>query len=201
MMCNIFQLSLFLYLNFDLEQRLASQIIGHERAFRTCVEGETNCMNLAEYKAVIGAEEPTIGRRSLEAKVLEFLCDSPQEIRDASRGRQILLLRVHLGHGTCADIDCEECIAVAGSGLRTLQRVQNTLFNGGVFRASKDVIEGRMKLSAEWSEAMTADIEDDQFKKLPQRVQSAIIEDIKGRTMLYSVSSPEVVENTDTQSA
>src|SRR4029077_14342728 len=101
-------------------------------------------MDLAEYKAVIGTEEPRAELRSLEAKVLAFLCDNPQEIRDAPRGRQILLLRVYLGHGTCADIDCEECIAIAGSGLRTLQRAQNTLFDGGVFRASKDVIEGRV---------------------------------------------------------
>ena len=84
-------------------------------------------MDLAEYKAVIGAEEPRRELRSLEAKVLAFLCNSPPDVRDASRGRQMLLLRLYLGHGTCVDIDCEECIAIAGSGLRTIQRVQNTL--------------------------------------------------------------------------
>ena len=68
---------------------------------------------------------------------------------------------------------------------------------GGVFRASKDVIEGRMKLSGEWSEAMTTEITRKEFKDLPERIQKAIIADVEARKAPETVPLPDDVECID----
>lgn len=115
-------------------------------------------------------------KSGLRQTTLAFLSMAPQEIRDAARGKQMILLRLFIGHGTCVSIDCEQCASIMGSGLRELQWVQNKAFESGVFHPSEDVWQARMERAGEMAKAMQMPFSHQDFQKLPQWLQNKITE-------------------------
>ena len=81
-------------------------------------------------KAATNSEQPS-EKSTVKRAALAFLAGSNQTVRDAARGKQMLMFREYLGHGRCNDVDCSICICVMGSGLRMLQWVQNDAFGWG----------------------------------------------------------------------
>ena len=115
-------------------------------------------------------------KSGLRQTTLAFLSMASQEIRDAARGKQMILLRLFVGHGTCVNIDCEQCASIMGSGLRELQWVQNEAFESGVFHPSEDVWQARMERAGEMAKAMQMPFSHQDFQKLPQWLQHKITE-------------------------
>ena len=115
-------------------------------------------------------------KSGLRQTALAFLSMASQEIRDAARGKQMILLRLFVGHGTCVDIDRERCSSIMGSGLRELQWVQNEAFETGVFHPSEEVWQQRMSRAGEMAKAMQAPFSNKDFQNLPQWLQNKIIE-------------------------
>lgn len=112
----------------------------------------------------------------LREAALAFLSDMKQEVRDAARGKQMLMFRGFVGHATCIDLDCETCASVMGSGLRQLQWVQNDAFGIGVFRASEDVRQRRLQNATEWAKAIKVPLSHKDFQNLPDWLQQEIAE-------------------------